>query len=110
MEKIIGKRIKRLREERGIKQAEMAEAIGAKPDAYRARENGMVYFPVPALIKIAEILGVSLDYLLAGKTGPAELTPEEALLVQWWRGMNDAEKKTILQIIDAKRWAMLQKD
>jgi hypothetical protein len=38
------------------------------------------------------------------------LTPEEALLVQWWRGMNDAEKKTILQIIDAKRWAMLQKD
>ena len=57
-------RIKELRQERGLKQREMAEICGIKMRSYQGYEYGRHYPEIPGLIQIAKFFDVSTDYLL----------------------------------------------
>lgn len=57
-------RIKELRQERGLKQREMAEICGVKMRSYQGYEYGRHYPEIPGLIQIAKFFNVSTDYLL----------------------------------------------
>ena len=57
-------RIRELRQERGLKQREMAEICGVKMRSYQGYEYGRHYPEVPGLIQIAHFFNVSTDYLL----------------------------------------------
>lgn len=60
----------RLREERkscGFTQAQMAELLGIRQPSYIRYENGTGEPSLETLVKIANILDVSVDYLL-GRT------------------------------------------
>lgn len=62
-----GERLKRLRKERDVTQATLAEYLGVVSSAvgkYETIENS--YPSVEALIKISEFFNVSIDYLLLG--------------------------------------------
>lgn len=62
-----GERLKRLRKERDVTQAALAEYLGLVSSAvgkYETIENS--YPSVEALIKISEFFNVSIDYLLLG--------------------------------------------
>lgn len=64
-----GTRLKRLRKENDVTQAQLAEYLGVVASAvgkYETIENA--YPSVDALIKIAEFFHVSIDYLLLGVT------------------------------------------
>lgn len=62
-----GDRLRRLRKERDITQAQLAEVIGVVPSAVGKYERFPQAYPsVEALIKIAEYFSVSIDYLLRG--------------------------------------------
>ena len=60
-------RIKEIRLKRKMTQAEMAEKIGIWQTAYSHYETGARDITLETAIKIADILGVSLDYL-AGRS------------------------------------------
>ena len=60
-------RIKELRTERGLKQAEMAEICGVKVRSYQRYEHGDGYPEVLGLVFLADYFGVSLDYLMGRK-------------------------------------------
>ena len=59
-----GKRLKALREAKGLKQREMAEAMGLKLRQYQRYEYGEIGEPLEALNFFADYFGVTTDYLL----------------------------------------------
>jgi transcriptional regulator with XRE-family HTH domain len=64
----VGERIRHLREQQGLSQAALARTLGASTMAINLLENGTTHAPhIERLIAIADLLGVSLDYL-AGRT------------------------------------------
>jgi len=57
-------RIKQLRTERGWKQIDLAEKTGIDRNMISYYENGKYLPSADALLKIAEVFDVSIDYLL----------------------------------------------
>ncbi len=57
-------RMRDLREDRDLRQADMAEALGlTNQQAYQRYEAGRALMPIHLLIKVAIFYNVSLDYL-----------------------------------------------
>ena len=71
-EKIVGIRLKQLREKVGISQAKFARELGGVSQPLIARyETGAIFPSYPVLIKIADYFNVSTDYLLGRTDNPA---------------------------------------
>lgn len=68
----IGERIKRLREEKGYSQIELAELISMDIDMITAFESGRMRIFVDHISKLAVALGVTTDYLIYGTGGTNE--------------------------------------
>lgn len=62
--KIFAQRIKELRNEKKLKQAEIAQIFGISMRQYQNYEGAVNYPDVAGLIKIADFFGVTTDYLL----------------------------------------------
>lgn len=60
---IFSKRLKKLRKNKGLKQQELAEILGIKRNTYSDWENGKTEPSFENLIKLADLLEVSLDWL-----------------------------------------------
>lgn len=60
-----GRHLRNLRKSRQLTQAELAAKIHVDPSMVSNYERGAHYPPVPTLIKLAEILDVTLDRLLS---------------------------------------------
>ena len=65
-------RIRNLREDKDITQAQMGEILFCSQRVYSNYERGDIDIPTTTLIKIAEFHKVSVDYLL-GRTDKEEL-------------------------------------
>lgn len=65
-------RLKELRNEKGLKQREMASICGIKIRGYQQYEYGETYPTVSGLVFLAEFFDVSLDYLM-GRTDRREI-------------------------------------
>lgn len=61
----IARRVKALRVEAKLTQEEMAEKINVNALTYRGYENCRSDFPLLMLIRVADVLDVSLDYVTA---------------------------------------------
>ena len=57
-------RLKALREEKGLKQIEMAEFLNCIGRHYQKIEHGEINIPSLTLVKLADFFDVSTDYLL----------------------------------------------
>lgn len=68
----LGRRIARLRREKELKQEELATQLDISPQAVSKWENDQTCPDITALPALAEILGVTVDELLTGKTQEAE--------------------------------------
>ncbi len=64
-------RLKNMREDRDIKQSEIAEILNCKQNTYQQYESGKRQIPIDALKKLALFYNTSVDYIL-------ELTDETA--------------------------------
>lgn len=61
-----GKRVAKLREERGWKQTKLAEKAGISVTYLSEVENGKRSMGSDVLLRVADALGVSLDYIVKG--------------------------------------------
>lgn len=68
---IVAQRVKALRSAKGISQEKMSDIIHANALTYRGYENCKSDIPLFYLVRIADALGTSLDYL-AGRTEAQE--------------------------------------
>lgn len=60
----IGRRIKEVREKRGLTQQMLGDRINKSKSAVSSYETGSQAPPIEVLISIASVLNVSLDYLV----------------------------------------------
>ncbi len=63
-------RIKDLREDRDMRQADVAEILGIKQTVYSRYERGYQSIPLEHLIKLADYYKVSIDYILGRTNNP----------------------------------------
>ena len=60
--------IKGIRTKKGLSQPDVAAALGLSTVVYSRYENGSRQTPIDVLIQIADLFGVTLDYLLDRKS------------------------------------------
>ena len=59
--------IRNLREDRDLKQWQLAQVLQVSQNTYSQYENGVIELTADTLVKLADFYGVSVDYLL-GRT------------------------------------------
>jgi transcriptional regulator with XRE-family HTH domain len=67
----MGERLQKLRHDRGLTQAQLAEQAGVPFRSLQSWEYGKRTMLFDAAVKLADALGITLDEL-AGRTAPAE--------------------------------------
>ena len=65
--------IKNLREDRDLRQREVAALLNVSQNTYSQYENGVIELTASNLIKLAEFYGVSVDYLLGRTKNPTTM-------------------------------------
>mgnify|MGYP001781835942 CR=1 FL=1 len=93
-------RLKYLRKQAGLTQVEVAEKLGISQPAYASWERGVKKPTQENLVKIAQILNVSVDYLvgnLKDKTDDIDLSEVEILFRTTSDGMSNEEKEVFKQ-------------
>lgn len=64
----MGRRIKARRKELNMTQEELAEKLGISVKHMSEAERGISGLSIDNLVKLSELFGVSLDYLIRGET------------------------------------------
>jgi transcriptional regulator with XRE-family HTH domain len=100
----VGKNIKRLREDRGIKQHEIADLIGMHRSNYSKIENGQREISIVAIDKVAKFFDISLDELVhMGEDLPKEVSIEDKTTVEQIKLMQELdqeEKNMVFKMIE----------
>ena len=68
-------RVRDLREDRDLKQKDLAKLLQVHQTTYSDYELGMLNLPVNALHQLADFYGVSVDYLLGRTDEPQPYPP-----------------------------------
>ncbi|MFS9225601.1 helix-turn-helix transcriptional regulator [Streptococcus parasanguinis] len=88
-------RLKNLRKQAGFTQVDVANKLGISQQAYASWERGSKKPTQDNLVKIAQILNVSVDYLVGNLYETSdELDDIELLFRMNSKGLTDEEKKT----------------
>lgn len=93
----IYKRIKDLREDRDLKQSEIAKILNTTQSYYAQYENGKRQIPFERMVDIAEFYDVSLDYI-AGRTNDkkglskSNMSVEETDIIKKFRSLSERRK------------------
>lgn len=62
-----GERLRQLRTARGLTQAQLSDLLGGSKMMISSYESGSRFPPYPTLVKIANLYGVTIDYLLGAE-------------------------------------------
>ena len=99
-------RLSNLREEKNMKQNELAEMLNLKASAISKYEKGLTQPSIPTLIKMAEIFACSIDYLLGLSSvknpySSDNFTPREAEIIARFRKLTKENQIRIDERIGA---------
>ena len=72
-------RLRAARRARGLSQKALGAALGVTQSAVTAWETGQHEPGYKTLVPLSRLLGVSIDYLLAGADGKGEAPPPDVL-------------------------------
>jgi transcriptional regulator with XRE-family HTH domain len=101
---ILADNIKKIREEKGLMQKEVALHIGVDKSTYSKIEKGLREVTVAELQKMAELFNTSIDKIVNFDGGiPAEVILEDKNTIEQMRliqQLDDEDKTTVLKIID----------
>ncbi len=101
----LGKRIQELRKKSGLSQSQLAQKINVSYPQMSRYEIKGVQPPADVLKKMADVFGVSIDYLVNGDTEEkAKATLKDTKLLRLFKAvedMNDKDKDTVSELINA---------
>jgi len=100
----IAKRIKQIREAKGMTAKEVVSAIDMGAAMYSRIETGKTEPSLSTLEKISKALGVKLSELFETDDNLTDVNSYDASLMEKIKlieGLNDEEKKTVFNIVDA---------
>lgn len=93
----IGERLKIQRKLNHLTQEQLAEKLDISIKHYSEAERGIVGLSVENLIKVSDILGTSLDYLLKGISIDYPIPIE---LIKIYSACPDSKKETLIRILE----------
>lgn len=100
-------RIREVRKAKKLSQTELAEMLHVHQTAVSQWENGKTEPDMDNLCRIADIFGVTVDYLLGvdtqSKTIDEQLSEIDFALSGEIRDLNDDEKQDVLDFVRFKR-------
>lgn len=103
LRKAFGARLKELRKQKHWAQKELAALVDIRFQQLNKYESGLNIPPADMLIKLADALGVTLDYLLTGN--PVEDTPLANSRLfrrfQVLEALAPDDQETVIKVIDA---------
>ena len=101
----LGKRIQELRKTNNISQQELGVKIGISLPQIVRYETKDVQPPADVLNRLAEVFGVSIDFIVNGNTNEkAQQTLKDAEVIKEFQkieALPEEEKKTIIKVISA---------
>ena len=99
---VLGQRIKKVRQNRGMTQDKLAEAVGCNTSHISNIENNYTKPSLNVLLAIANTLQTSIDYLLSNQyQGDSDALDKEIL--QAVHDVEALQKNRILQIIEISK-------
>lgn len=107
-------RLKKLRKEAGLTQVDVAEKLGISQPAYASWERGVKKPTQDNLVKIAQVLNVSVDYLVGNSEEKTdELDSIELLFRMNSKGLTKEEKdifkKELIEFMELRKKAFNDK-
>ncbi len=100
---MIGERLRAIRRERGMTQAELADLLGTHFTSVSQMERGLRGITVQQLIKLSTALGVTPNDVLLSGPPPNPVSRRKSRVLkrlQRLEELSDAEQKAILEILD----------
>lgn len=95
-----GKRLEKCLEIKEISNTEITKALNLNKNAIGNYKNGQIP-NASILYELSNFLGISMEYLLAGKEAK-ELSPEEQKLVECYRHADERGKRAIERVAEAE--------
>lgn len=95
---LIVDRIDSLLKERGLNRVFLADAIGIKPQNISAWSTRGTIPAGDICLKIADYLGVSVEWLISGREG--KLSAEQIKMVNALAVLNETQKETLFTLVD----------
>lgn len=99
-------RIKKLRKEKKITQIRLSIELEVSQETISAYEKGKYYPSAAMLIKLRDIFGVSIDYILGlsdtrfDPLSESNLTEDETYILNLCRKMDDSDRKRTISYIE----------
>lgn len=101
--------LKKLREEAGVSQKALAEAIGVSQQSVNKYENHNIEPDIGTLIRIADYFDTSVDYLIGRSidrhsTAPITsfaLNQDEAAVIRKYKSLSPPQKKAVKAILES---------
>ena len=93
----IGENIRKLREERGMSQEQLARAIGKSRSAVSQYETDVNIPRMGVIEDLAKVFLVSKSEILGDNRKSNELNYDERQLLDMYRRMDDAHRSTLLE-------------
>ena len=87
--------IKKLRTGQNLSQDDLAEKLYVSRQSISKYENGEATPDIDKLVQLAEIFGVSLDYLVLGKEPEKEIVVEKHLKMNAWEFLSEESKRPV---------------
>lgn len=100
--KLIGKRVKEVRIEKGLSQAELAVRCKTSAQYLSQIENGKKQASLQILVTVAEVLGVSLNELLNGNqvNNPKEYRSD---ILKLFADCSSYEKRVLFEVLKSTK-------
>ena len=101
--------LKKLREEAGISQKQLAECIGVSQQSINKYENHNIEPDIETMIRIADYFNTSVDYLIGHTTirrkienvTAYELNAEESRIADNYRKLSKKQRFCVTTVIDS---------
>lgn len=103
LRKTFGARLKGLRKQKNWPQKELAALVDIRFQQLNKYESGLNIPPAEMLIKLADVLNVTVDYLLTGSATEAASLANSRLFrrFQVLEGLAPDDQETVIKVIDA---------
>ena len=103
------KNLRMLRDEAGITQKQLADAVGISQQSINKYENKNIEPDIHTLIRIADYFNTSVDYLVGNSqvrskiqvVSANDLSVEEVQLIDEFRTLSQKQKNCIMSLIDS---------
>lgn len=97
----LGQKITKIRKEKKLSQVDVASYVGVSRDAISKYERDDIVPSVENANKIAQILGVSLDYLMSEDDSLEVVDIDMLNRMKEIQRLSEDDKSTVIKIIDA---------